>query len=141
MVLPAQRLMEVAAQCTQQIIVVLLPTGVHGRKLLFQMVIGLGGDLQLTQAPGRLPTADGAAVQPLLDQSGRQGKAGVQTTKAVKGAGGTVQTDGGMGVAVVGGQVNEPGKLGPGAGEENIYRFGLRHMDLVLSGFRIADRI
>jgi len=108
---------EIAEQHAQQIVVIALPLAVHSGELPPETEVDRIGDLQFIETAGDLPVPD---ARPLLYQTGGEGKVLVLAGEAVKGPGGAVQADGGMGIAVGGDQMDEPGEPGPGAGEKDV---------------------
>ena len=121
---PPEGQVDKAAQGAQQVVVVALPLAVHTGQPPPEPSVDILGYLQLIESAGHFqaPFRGGS----LLHQSGGEGQMGVLPGKAVKGPIRPCQADGGVGVIVPGGQVDEPGKAGPGPGEKNIYR-SLRH--------------
>ena len=117
MVLPAERVVEIAGQRAQQIVVIALPLVVHPGELPPETAVDWAGDLQFIETAGDPPVPD---ARPLLHQAGGEGEVLVLAGEAVKGPGGAVQADGGMGITVGGDQVDEPGEPGPGAGEKDV---------------------
>ena len=97
-------MVEVTGQRAQQIVVIALPLAVHSGELPPEAAVYRVGDLQFIETAGDLPVPD---ARPLLHQAGGEGKVLVSAGEAVKGPGGAVQADGGMGITVGGDQVDE----------------------------------
>ena len=111
---PLERQVEVAGKDPQHTVVVLLPLDIHGAQPLPQTEVGLLAHLQLIEAAGDRPAVHRDLF---LHQAGGEGQIAVLSGKAVKGAAGAVQADGGVGEIVPGGEVDQPGKPGLGPGQ------------------------
>lgn len=116
--LPVERQVEMTGQSAQQAVVVNAAQGVHGPQLVPEPAVGGRRHRKGVQTAGDVfPTQPPAAVQLFLNQSGRQGEPGVFSAEAVKGSHRPLQADGGVRVVVSGGQMDDAGKTGPGAGK------------------------
>ncbi len=145
-VFPGHGVVEVTGHRPQQIVVVAVFLRIHPVNLAAQPLIDRKGDAQCIETAGNLLSL-GLDLQTYLlhHQPRREGEARILPREAVKGAVGAVQADGGVGVAVIGGQMNQPGKPGPRAGQQNINALfrtqSVLHKYLPLSsGSSISDR-
>ena len=143
---PGHGVVEVTGHRPQQIVVVAVFLRIHPVNLAAQPLIDRKGDAQCIETAGNLLSL-GLDLQTYLlhHQPRREGEARILPREAVKGAVGAVQADGGVGVAVIGGQMNQPGKPGPRAGKQNINALfrtqSVLHKYLPLSsGSSISDR-
>ena len=93
-VLPAERVVEIAGQRAQQIVVIALPLVVHPGELPPEAAVDWSETFEFIETAWNLPVPD---ARPLLHQASGEGEMLVLAGKAVKGPGGAVQADGGMG--------------------------------------------
>ena len=106
---PLEGQVKIAGERPKHTVMVLLPLGVHGLKLAAEGYVGVLAHPQLIEAAGYCPPAAGDL---LLHQSGGEGKVFVFSGKAVKGSSGPIQPNRGVGIVVLGGQVDQPGEPG-----------------------------
>ena len=106
---PLEGQVKIAGERPKHTVMVLLPLGVHGLKLAAEGYVGILAHPQLIEAAGDRPPAAGDL---LLHQSGGEGKVFVFSGKAVKGSSGPIQPNRGVGIVVLGGQVDQPGEPG-----------------------------
>ena len=125
-VLPGQGVVEVTGHRPQQIVVIPVFLRIHSVDLTAQAVIDRKRNSQFIEAAGDL-LSFGLDLQTdlLHHQPRRESEALILPGKAVKRAAGAIQADGGVGVAVVGDQVDQPGKPGPRPSEQDVDRLFL----------------